>query len=293
MAIVINLLLMVAFIIGLGFYTYVIANKEMDSCMKQVKQKASMHTPYLTDEDDAGRIIRKSYSEYWRNAAIFACADTGFYSQVVLRESGEVIDSLHDYAYIYKYEDAANPISYENVRVFAVSEISRSVDRHLYEEAEFDAKCDDAYIFDGSFTQHGKTYAIADIGHRLGSETTVEAWRNGSKIFGEVVRLGETAEYADLNKEAKELFNDMLDSFKNGKLTDLTKENLKTSYYCYCIGTPLATAYGFYAFHPLKNAVKNHLVVYVAAIIIFILAEVIISLVMRKSYRSVSEQSKQ
>ena len=282
MALVIDLLVLVAFVIGLGFYTYVTANKEMDSSMKQVKLKASMHTPYLTEEDDAGRIIRKSYSEYWRNAAIFSCADTGFYSQVVLRESGEVIDSLHDYAYIYKYEDAANPISYENVRVFAVSEISRSVDRHLYAEAEFDAKCDDAYIFDGSFTQHGKTYAIADIGHRLGSETTVEAWRNGSKIFGEVVRLGETAEYADLNKEAKELFNEMLDSLKNGKLTDFTKENLKTSYYCYRIATPLAIAYGFYAFHPLKNAVKNHLAVYVVAVILLVFVEVVISVVIKK-----------
>lgn len=82
MAIVIDLMLLVAFIIGLGFYTYVIANKEMDSCMKQVKQKASMHTPYLTDEDDAGSIIRKSYSEYWRNAAIFACAGAYFINAI-------------------------------------------------------------------------------------------------------------------------------------------------------------------------------------------------------------------
>ena len=64
MALVIYLLVMVAFIIGLGFYTYVTANNEMDIRMKQAKQKASMHTPYVTAEDDTGRLIRKTYYEY-------------------------------------------------------------------------------------------------------------------------------------------------------------------------------------------------------------------------------------
>ena len=290
LTVVITVLILAAFLLAGGFYTYVIATKTMNDSMARAKTLMNWSLPNNPDQITADSAVRDVYrcwtEEYWNNRD-----DIGFYGMLDLGE-GRIIES-GDYLSVYsaKEDDSSHWI----IRVgsdFQNPEESTHPFNLYY--AVIDGMHDDDFIFDGTITYSNYHHADTQYEYHFGKNelasaadaVPVSAWTTGRDIEVKYYQLAGTKYEAGLNAEAKELLHTYFAELENNGYPPSLQQKLGTSYYISGkkVDAVSSYLYAVYVFHPLKTAIKTHIYIYFLAAVLLVVLEALAVFTMKKLY---------
>ena len=287
LTVVITVLILAAFLLAGGFYTYVIATKTMNESMKNVKRAMNWSLPdNLNHDTDHVSVIRKTYrcwvEEFWHNHN-----DIGFYGMLDLGE-GKILEPK-DYLSVYAENEDEN----DRNRIIIVGDDFQIPRGNMFPRSllvySLDGMCDDSFIFEGTVTyrdysddtQYEYHFGKNDLAS-ASDAVPVSAWKGGNDIDITYFQLAATRSEAKLNAEAKEL----LHTYFAERETPSLQQKLGTSYYISGKRFDAASSnlYAVYVFHPLKMAVKTHIFIYILAAVLFVVLEALAIFTMKKLY---------
>ncbi len=289
-AVVIEALLLVVFLLGSGFFVYVFAGNEMRNHMEQAKILASVHTPKVTEDVGKEDFIKNAFTSYFEEYQYYRQRETGFYGKLILSDGAE-LDTANDYAYVYLTDDSF--IENSEKRIIALEEgFADTYDLPSLYSPVFDGECDDVFIHGGNMTTSGKTYQIGDFSYETGERVPVSDWQGESGLYGKVVRFAENEHEQKLNEEAKSIYNDFYERMKSGVISGLTEENILTSYYIHYTGTQQGKFCTVQVFHPLQIALRGHIGALIGIFLVFLFVEFIVAFVISRLYKNRMEYEK-
>ena len=103
-AVVVELLVLVVFLLGSVLYAYILAAKELKFHMDQVKTTAEFNVPKPKEGYTEADFIKDSFTSCWDFFQTFRTKETGFYGFVRMKDGTE-FDTSRPYAYVYRYND--------------------------------------------------------------------------------------------------------------------------------------------------------------------------------------------
>ncbi|MBR5974383.1 MAG: HAMP domain-containing histidine kinase [Clostridiales bacterium] len=285
--VIITSLILIAFILAGGFFTYMKSQEVIDDRMAYI-QTADNRLEYSDEADESGAIDRiYSHSGF---VAQFGEEDVGIYDHVTI--GGKVITSS-DYLIVDIAWEEDGKTVYDD-RIVRIDE-PLDLDVHYLYNCKIDAKCDDKFIFDGSifYTEDGwQTSSEIKIPDNPAADhenfVSAEEWIHDSDMQIELVPLAKTAGRRKLNREAEEIYNDFMEGLTQGDFA-----NKKTSIFTtYAISmksnsfTAKTRAGGVcvYVFHPVKIVLSKYLSTYILGVIALLLIEGAVIYMMRKLY---------
>ena len=280
-AIIIDLLILAIFLIGIGSYTYILANDEMNSHMDQVRLSNYNHYPAADARYSDADLIKYSY-DFWEFYITYKYRETGFYGFLML-EDGTVFDTSSDYCWVWLAED--NYFTNDEMRIFFVDDESFDEVGHLYDPS-FDGECDDLFIHGGNMVHGIHTYKLGDIDYHCGDMVPVSTWKGDTYLYGTVVKTSKNSHDAKLNQEAKALSNKLLEQVRSDGSDELTKKSIWTSYYVHTAVTQRGVFCTVHVYHPVETVIILNKGTYIALTVAFLLIEVIISFAISKLYKS-------
>lgn len=312
--VIIDALILIMFLLGTGFFIYIRATSEMKSVYQKIKNDAEFTGERLAS-NDGRRLVVNAYQAIWGEVGTkYRTEGTGYYGFIKLAD-GTIIDTSSDYCvakifgtpvdtssdydaqemFVNNNQIDAITNGYETYyRIFALNE-DASFDSSTIFDVTFDGECDDIYIHSGTMTYQGNTYELRGIGYssseRVPVSTLVE---NNNETEVEIVNLARNEYEEGLNREAKELFENIFNEVEQNNFfnpEDCYKEDILTSHYMVLNYLPNGTAVGLiYIFHPMETVLRSNIVLYIALFVVFMLVEIIVIYMMRKSYKSRLEQ---
>ena len=263
MTAVITLLILAAFLLAGGFYTYVITTKTMNESLSSVRRGMDLALSDRLDRDTDDPVIRKAYG-CWTREYLNNHDDIGFYGMLDLGE-GKIVEH-EDYLSVY-YENAENG-KFRIIPVGLDFRLPDDGDATCYlHHAVVDGMCDDNYVFDGTieFNSYlgGKEYTYE---YHFGSSELVSAadavpvseWAGTGDFYDLVYhQCAATRSEAKLNAEAKALLSKYIAEWESKGYSPASQQRFGTSYYISYrkVDSVSANLYAVYLFHPLKMAV--------------------------------------
>lgn len=273
-AIIIDILILAVFVLGTGFYTYIMAVQEMQKHMQSVKDSVYLNEPGSYTDRTEQDLICDTYTSFWdmHNATLHK--DTGFYGYLKLND-GTVFDTSTSYCYLINSED--NYIDNDEIRIFTM-EGDIPFDTNRVYDLTFDAECDDVFINGGTLTTNqGQTYQIADNGYTSSRTIPVSEWIGDNEVVCNVVRFAKTDLDASLNAEAKALFEDLT---SRDTIIDLSKEDIFTSYSMSLVWTEHGVYATMQVFHPVDIIIRDNIGAYIIILIALIFIEIMVAVSM-------------
>ena len=281
-AIILELLVLTVFLAGTGFYTYIVAEKEMQKNMEQAEGAAEHGTRAMHIQSERD-LIAIPYYYSWNDYFQIRYGQKGIYGRVTLND-GTRFDTSSDYWWVYLAGD--HTVTKEEVRIFFLDE--ECEDRHMYDPV-FEAECDDLFIHGGKVTASNRTYKLADIDYTVGDRVPTSAWKNNDYLYCTKVRTAKNNTEKRLNKEAEKLLDDLITKRADGDYAPTKQEDIRTSYYFVSISTKYGNYYTLQLFHPVEIALSSNKAVYIILAATFILIEAVIAFVMSKLYKNRKE----
>ena len=249
----------------------------------------------MDDDISSDNIIKRVYMDCWGEQTWNNKDDIGFYG-IIKFDDGRTVEP-NDYITVWssraeKLDDIDNPEidHYEKYRLILVGQDFISDDKHLW-NAEINAMCDRTFITDGTFSYHdyGQTEPVEyTIGrNELATDTVpVSEWTGSEEIELTYHKFAGTESERKLNSEAKDRLMAAISKLENAEYTSTAQESLKDSF---CIDYKRfdqagADVYAIYVYHPIRTAVKDHLLTYIIGALVLAVAEAIAVIIMRKMY---------
>ena len=292
MTAVITLLILAAFLLAGGFYTYVITTKTMNESLSSVRRGMDLALSDRLDRDTDDPVIRKAYG-CWTREYLNNHDDIGFYGMLDLGE-GKIVEH-EDYLSVYS-ENAENG-KFRIIPVGPDFRLPDDGDATCYlHHAVVDGMCDDNYVFDGTieFNSYlgGKEYTYE---YHFGSSELVSAadavpvseWAGTGDFYDLVYhQCAATRSEAKLNAEAKALLSKHIAEWESNGYSPAAQQRFGTSYYISYrkVDSVSANLYAVYLFHPLKMAVKTHIYIYILTAVLLVVLEALAIFTMKKLY---------
>ncbi|MCR4649177.1 MAG: hypothetical protein K5776_08885, partial [Lachnospiraceae bacterium] len=280
---IIEVLILVMFVLGGVFFTYVTANAEMKEHMKYAKNDITFSLPAQTTDSEE-TLIKDVTMWHWGMIVDIPRRDMGYYGRLDLSDDYS-FDTSKTYCVVSNSEDSF--LSDEDLRICTLNPELFDFDR-IY-DPEIDSECDNIFIYGGKLNDNGKICELGDISYRESERIPVSEWANGQYLYCTIVNFAENKQKEKLNIEAQKIGEGLIEEFLNGKGPETEKENLLTSYYFNYHGTYAGILYDIYVFHPIQLAVKKHITTYVILFIALMAIEVIIAFVFAKLYKNRNE----
>ena len=279
-AVVVELLVLLVFLLGSVLYAYILAAKELKFHMDQVKTTAEFNVPKPKEGYTEADFIKDSFTSCWDFFQTFRTKETGFYGFVRMKDGTE-FDTSRPYAYVYRYNDGF--IENEEIRIFLIDgNFSESYDQPTLYNPVFDAECDDVFIHGGTMDLMNHTYQLGDYAYEVGDRVSVSDWAGESALYGEYITFAKNKHEEKLNKEAQALFEELY----NSNSTVFTRENIFTSYRLSQVGTTYGNYYMIQVFHPLSIAIMSHIGAFIAILASFLFTEILVAFIFRKLYKN-------
>ena len=282
-AVIIEALLLVAFVLGGGLYTYVLANGVIKERMSKSKDNFNFMLPSENYEYNPQAFIQYVITWHWDYVRSVLRPDQGFYGYIELTD-GTTLDTSSPLGYVQCSEDSY--IDYDEVRILRVD---GPIDEFAIEyNPEFDAECDDIFIYGGTVTTFNGTYQLGTFDCTgYGERTTVSEWAQDVYLYCPVLIFAKTYEQDELNREAQELFAQVHDAIINGgDSVELEKEDIRTSYCIVITDTSAGRLYDMCLFHPVQIAVTSHIGTYVVMLLALLVIGSVIAVAFVKSYKT-------
>ncbi len=284
-AIIIDGLILAIFLLGMGIYTYILANKEMTTDITMAQSMGYSNSPIgdsITSEDE---FVRFSFSNCWDVFSDFKYDGMGFYGYLETN-SGAVFDTSSDYCTVVLAED--HYFSSSEYRIFFVDDTSVYDDKNLYDPS-FTGTVDNVFIHGGEMLYQNKTYKVRDVDYQGGESVSASEWKGDTYLYGTVVRFAKTKHDERLNSESKALFEKLYAQVKNGENPELKKKSIWTTY----LFKSSVTKYGVYftmqVYHPVQIVLRANRGTYIALTVALLLIEAVIAFAMSRLYKSSME----
>ncbi|MBP5492040.1 MAG: HAMP domain-containing histidine kinase [Clostridiales bacterium] len=296
MAILVGALILVAFILGGFFFTYVqiqnINDEYIDKCAQNSRAQV------LWDEKNGYDLeisIKQTYSQAWRSAVIYTGTDIGFSGEYFWDDGERMTIPSSDFIWVYSKDN--DRVDYNQFRIILVGDdFEGDPDSRELWDIELRGLSDNVFVTEGlidyriNSEEEVKTYKIRRSSVDLGfGEIDVAEWSH-DKLYGEYIRMAKTKGEAALNKEAKEILSRFKKSQENGESMKMSKEGWFSSYYISYftsdmnITVPLGL-YGVYVFHPFSIVMAENAHVYILFAVVLLILEAMVAIVARKMYQ--------
>lgn len=320
---IITSLILLAFVIIEGLYTYVTATKIMNEKMALAENHA-LKLSSIARVDNTDNIIHMAYYEFKLQSQYCRNDDIGFYGMIKL-DDGKVVESGDFVEVMSVSKDNSNKFDY---RYFPVSSDFKRENAFI-SYFDIDAMCDDNFIFNGKFSYHEQDpknfskyntfeYTIGD--NELASienAVPVSEWQGDNNLHAEYYKMAQTKYEAKLDKQAKKQLaevrskidkgyvfkiyqNDgtfyyqseaaeassIQEKIESGQVVSFVQNKLGTSYYIThsSINSKNDNAFLCYVFHPLELAFRGHILLYIMSLIALIIIEAFVVAMMKKMY---------
>lgn len=304
LAVVIDVLILVAFLLGMGFYMCVQADK-LRSRYVDTTLIDLVPNPGAFAEETEAELVRETLSGIWYNESFGrmqsyynpAYQNIGIYGKLTLSD-GTVIDTTSDYFTIYSCKDDYHhiPTTYCRIGIFDQDyDFDEKMIRDFTYLTEFDAECDDVFINGGELNcdKNGVTYKLKDISFMNTARTTLSAAITSEEYPNFCILVADmslTDKLASLNCEAKAVCDEKVSNKTDADSKFVDKqESIFTSYYIYefpveC-GDGVVTYTMATVFHPLRDSMEQNVKELALAFAVFLIVEVIISVAFFEMYR--------
>ena len=294
LALVIGALILVAFVLGAFFFTYVKIQHVNDEYMKLCSQNALAQRIGADDGYDMEECIKQAYSQAWRTAALYTDEEIGFSGAFVWYDGEKKEIESDDFVWVYYKED--DRVEPEQFRILPVEGAFEADDTREIRDIELYSMCDRVFIYSGAMY-----YRInADDGvksYQFGTPhmnwefdgVAAEQWAEGKILYGEYIEMGRTRYEIKLNEEASKILNTFMENQDAGTERKSSKEGWFSSYYCtYCasskdITTPVEL-YGVYFYNPMHIVLKENVHVYILFALVLLALEAMVMVVTRRMY---------
>jgi signal transduction histidine kinase len=317
---VIAALILTAFVLSLGLYTYAAATKMLNEKLDYAAGRASMAALKGGEDLSEDEVIGYIYGNLEEKTWFTKSDEIGFYEVVDIDENTRIESKSFIKAWTNS-DDGKDTV--ENKRYILPGNDFKTNDI-WFDNFEADAVCDSNFIFNGTFKYHDYS-AREDIKKTIpyNSLASADDAVPVSEVFGDN-RIDaryytfETSKYeSELNMEAKEILEGIRDKLEkgyaskvytddsnfyyhmvgndsdeldrkieNGEYVVTRQINLWTTYSVDSsrINSSSYNAYNIYLFHPIGLAVRNHIIVYILSLLALIILEALAVFTMRKVY---------
>ena len=313
---VMAVLVLTAFVLSLGLYTYANATKIMGEKMNYAESGARIAALQGSEDVSEDELIGYLYSDLeektWHNKN----DEIGFYEMVDIDENTRI--EPRDFI---KATDGKNMI--EVKRYILLGDDFKS-NNMWFNNFEADAMCDSNFIFNGTFKYHDydtdKDVKYTIPYNSLASATDavpVSEVFGGQRIDTRYYTFAATKYEAKLNREAKEMLEKIRDKLEKGYASKVYMDDSNFYYQMFendgdeldrrieneeyvvtrqislwtsysidrsCINSSSFNAYTIYLFHPIGIAFRDHIIVYILSLLTLIILEALTVFMMRKMY---------
>ena len=294
-SIVICVLILVAMILGCGFFTYVqvqrINTEYMDICAANSDQEVIS----FTEDTELAYALRSTYSYAWHNAATALPKEIGFYGRFNWVDGDKQYVDSSDFIRVY-YLSSGVVRDNDQVRILVLDEAIQGVERTGdLQNINITADSDDVFLYNGNLSfdnPNGErtVYAFGapeQVSAPVGGEYS--SWTDGKALFAEYVRMAQDPSQTKLNREAKNTYEKETLNFTSSHGMQMKKAGWFTSYYicahytAFDVSTP-KTAVGVYVYHPVEIVAARYSYVYILFAIVLLAMEAMVIFVMHKMY---------
>ena len=285
--VIITSLILVAFILAGGFFTYTKAQDVIDNRTKSIEfAEREFELSDISGRDgNIYSVLRHTYF-----VSVFLPDDIGVYTDF---QVGSDDIRSGDYCSVSISRKVGEDFV-EDERIMLMDE-SFDCEEHYMFSVKIDAKCDDFFIFDGTFSysedgwKTSTSYPIPDnpaADHK--NCITVEEWGESADWRVETIRLNDSAKRRKLNREAEEtcktfLGNISKEGYGLGKQSIFTRYSIFSKSNSFSAQTR-AGGYSIYVYHPVNIVLSKYLGVYIFGFIALLAIEAGVILLMRKLY---------
>ncbi|MBO4241905.1 MAG: HAMP domain-containing histidine kinase [Clostridiales bacterium] len=292
-------LILVAFLLGGGFYTYVCAAKIMNDKMDEISFHWWVDRPYMGNSSYTyDELILDTYCSHWRyNDLLWNYEHVGVYDRLILGD-GRVFEP-RDFVSVYRHDSDSGYL--ENTRIFFTDEPLEigETDDYIW-HTSISGTCDNVFIYDGTLEyRNASGFDITEYEYKIpgneygtgGNEMDVSEWLGDEGCDVRYSRMAGSREDERLNSEAEKLLDGLLSDPETDPRFGKTEKSLITSYYVVYDATGRdsdhpAESYAVYLYHPLQIAFLDHIPVYVTCFIALAVIEILVILFMRRLYRN-------
>ena len=317
---VIAALILTAFVLSLGLFTYAAATKILNEKLDYAAGRASMASLKGSEDISEDELIVYLYSNLEEKTWFTKNDEIGFYEVVDVDENTRIDSRGFIKAWTYS-DDGKDTV---DIKRYILLGDDFECDDLWLSDFEIDAVCDSNFIFNGTFKYHDYSTG-KDIKNTIpyNSMASADDAVPVSEVFGDdriearYYTFTATKYEAKLNREAKEILEGIRDKLEkgyaskvytddsnfyyhmvgndsgeldrkieNGEYVVTRQINLWTTYSVDSsrINSSSYNAYNIYLFHPIELAVRNHLIVYILSLLALIILEALTVFMMRKVY---------
>lgn len=284
-AIIIDAVILAIFLLGMGIYTYILAKAEMKTDISVAHSMIYTNVPKSDNTTSEEYFIKSSFANCWSDFGRFKYDGMGFYGYLETN-SGRTFDTSSDYCTVVLADD--HYFEVDDYRIFFVDDNTFDERDNIY-DPEFTGECDNIFIHGGEMIYTGKTYKLGDVDYHSGEMVSASDWKGDTYLYGTAVRFANNKYDANLNKEAKALFEKLYAETKSGEDVSLQKVNIWTTYLFSSTVTRDGAYFTMQLFHPVQAVLISNKGTIIALTIAMLIIVAVIAFAMSKLYKSSME----